>query len=194
MKLLNLANLFLLCNVNNGRSALFWHDNWTGLGPLLHISGANGPRVTGSGASSMVSHAVFSGRCALSRGRHPILVLFRECLPTEPPNANSLQNDMFVWRNSPTVTPLDFSSSRTWESLQVHLQRVWHSFHSTFQKHSFIVWVTARDRLPTRDKLLARGLNVSPSCPLWFTLWGSRPVIFQVLLFLEVWNYEFNIS
>ena len=31
MKLLNLARLFLLCNVNNGISTLFWHDNWTDL-------------------------------------------------------------------------------------------------------------------------------------------------------------------
>lgn len=34
----------------------------------------------------------------------------------------------------------------------------------------------------------------STTGPLWFTLWRSRPLIFQMLLFFEVWNSEFNIS
>ncbi|CAA7056641.1 unnamed protein product [Microthlaspi erraticum] len=45
LKLRPLARPFLACQIRSGTSALFWHDDWTGLGPLLDISGANGPRV-----------------------------------------------------------------------------------------------------------------------------------------------------
>lgn len=38
---------FLSCQLGFGNNALFWHDDWTGLGPLIDLTGANGPRVSG---------------------------------------------------------------------------------------------------------------------------------------------------
>lgn len=47
MKLRDLARPFLHCSIQLGDLALFWHDNLTGLGPLIEIVGPNGPRVSG---------------------------------------------------------------------------------------------------------------------------------------------------
>lgn len=47
MKLRPLAQPYLVPKVSSGCSALFWHDNWTGLGPLIDLTGEFGPRITG---------------------------------------------------------------------------------------------------------------------------------------------------
>lgn len=38
VKLRTLARPYISCHVNSGSSALFWHDDWTGLGPLLDLT------------------------------------------------------------------------------------------------------------------------------------------------------------
>ncbi|XP_010519158.1 PREDICTED: uncharacterized protein LOC104798680 [Tarenaya hassleriana] len=39
------AKKFIKCTLGNGLDADFWHDNWTGLGPLIEVTGVNGPRL-----------------------------------------------------------------------------------------------------------------------------------------------------
>lgn len=41
---------------------------------------------------------------------------------------------------------------------------VW--FSKSIRKHAFIVWLTIKNRLTTRDKLLAWGMTTSANCPL----------------------------
>lgn len=46
-KLRSLARPFIICEVGSGISCSFWKDDWTLLGPLVEVTGANGPRITG---------------------------------------------------------------------------------------------------------------------------------------------------
>lgn len=47
VKVRPLARPYLHCNIVSDTSVLFCHDNWTSLGPLIDVTGANGPRVSG---------------------------------------------------------------------------------------------------------------------------------------------------
>ncbi|KAG7568139.1 Endonuclease/exonuclease/phosphatase superfamily [Arabidopsis thaliana x Arabidopsis arenosa] len=57
-KLRPIARPFLVCEVGSGVTAKFWLDNWTGLGPLIDITGPLGPEVTGLPLESVVRDAV----------------------------------------------------------------------------------------------------------------------------------------
>lgn len=78
MKLRSMARSFLACQLRSGSTALFCHDDWTGLGPLIEIAGANGPRVCGIRSMAVVSQAISGDHWALPLGRHPILILLRD--------------------------------------------------------------------------------------------------------------------
>lgn len=57
MKLRPLARPFLSAHIKSGRSTLFWHDDWSDLGPLNDLIGPNRPRVSGIPNLAMVSDA-----------------------------------------------------------------------------------------------------------------------------------------
>nr|VDC73714.1 unnamed protein product [Brassica rapa] len=125
MKLRDLAKPRILCHVNSGSIASFWHDNWTELGSLIDITGTLGPQVSGIPIESSVAEAVVA-----------------EC-------------DYYMWRNSVNDPPSGFSASKTWFSLNPTPPSVaWHKvvwFSQNIPKHSFIVWLVLKDRMLTRD-------------------------------------------
>lgn len=43
----HLAHPMIVCEVQSGITASFWHDNWTSAGPLIDLTGPRGPGVTG---------------------------------------------------------------------------------------------------------------------------------------------------
>ncbi|KAG7532682.1 Aldehyde dehydrogenase domain [Arabidopsis thaliana x Arabidopsis arenosa] len=115
--------------------------------------------------SSSVSQVIANGSWLLPRGRHPVILLLRACLPATPPTLSPLDSDFYLWRNSLSDAPGNFSSSKTWASLHPHsseqvswFKSVW--FSQRIPKHAFILWVTLRDRLTTRDRLRSWGLSV----------------------------------
>lgn len=197
MDLRPLARPFLICYVQSGDSALFWHDNWTGLGPLIEITGPNGPRVTGISLSSVVSQAIREGEWALSRGCHSTIQLLRACLPIQPPSLIPHSDDYFLWRTSADVAPTQFSAARTWDALHPALTQVpWYRsiwFKSGIPKHAFHAWVTVLGRLPTRDRLLGWGMSVPANCLLCGTSNESRDHLFFTCSYSrEVWNFFFT--
>lgn len=72
------------CQIASGRRCLFWHDDWTKLGPLIDITGSNGPRVTGIPTTAIVFQALEINSWLRSNRRHHILVLLRSCIPITP--------------------------------------------------------------------------------------------------------------
>ncbi|XP_024015967.1 uncharacterized protein LOC112089217 [Eutrema salsugineum] len=62
----HLAEAFLRVRVGNGRSALFWYDNWSSLGNLLNLFGAQGCVDLGIPHTATVEDAILSHR----RRRH----------------------------------------------------------------------------------------------------------------------------
>lgn len=99
----------MFCKVNSGSSVLFWHDNLTDLGPLIDLTGANGPRVTRIHKMATVNQACHASSWSIFRGRHPILRLLRDCLPVGLPASLSTLQDVFLWKNAPAAPLGDFS-------------------------------------------------------------------------------------
>ncbi|KAL0874846.1 hypothetical protein Bca101_024551 [Brassica carinata] len=199
MKLRDIARPYLSCQVRSGSTVLFWHDNWTGLGPLISLIGVNGPRITGIRNLSTVSQAIAGGAWSIPRGRNPIILMLKASLPPLPPEINPDLDDIFLWRNSFDSPPAVFSSSETWDSRNPPPPSVpWYSsvwFTGNIPKHSFIVWVTAWNRLPTRDKLRSWGLDVPPTCLLCGSSDETRDhLLFSCSYSLEFWNLAFSQS
>ncbi|XP_033135130.1 uncharacterized protein LOC117128000 [Brassica rapa] len=77
-------------------------------------------------------------------------------------------NDDYEWiaGDSPLHS---FRSSTTWEVLRPReelkdwVDVVW--FKGGIPKHAFTMWVANYDRLPTRSRLAAWGISISPACP-----------------------------
>lgn len=70
-----LARPFVICEVGSGFTASFWIDNWTGLGPLIDLTGENGPRTSGLPLQAVVADAIRDGNWWLvsSRSRSPTI-------------------------------------------------------------------------------------------------------------------------
>ncbi|XP_024004030.1 uncharacterized protein LOC112081502 [Eutrema salsugineum] len=169
-KLRHLARPFLFCEIGSGITTNFWHDDWTSLGPLLHLTGDAGPRCSGLPIDASVADAIADGDwwLARSRSRHPIISLLRCCLPPASPIVSSEVDDCFKWKIGPTGTPKDFSSSQTWKALHPHSvyvpwnKAVW--FKGRIPKHAFLCWIAARHRMLTRDRLRSWGMDVPSTC------------------------------
>lgn len=166
------ARQFVVCDVGSGTTASFWEDNWTLLGPLIDIVGESGPRISGISQYAMVRDAFSHGdwRTARSRSRNPVLLMLKQCLPPSQPIINSDQDDKYLWRLGDGVPTETFSTSRTWNHLYNQAPEVdWYEavwFKGRIPKHAFLTWVSARNRLPTRDRMLSWGLQVPNMCVL----------------------------
>lgn len=160
--------LNFVCQIGSGSSLLFWHDDWTSLGPLIDIIGANGPRVTDIPWLTIISQAIANGVWCLPREGHLITLLLRTCLPSSPSDLSSDQIYCFLWWNLLTSPPAQFSSSHTWHGLHPPATLVpWFCvvwFSQKIPKHVFLQWIVVRDILWNHDRLLSLSLQVPSSC------------------------------
>ena len=136
------------------------------------------------------------GGWSSSRSRSPTLLSLRASLPFQPPDINSPEEDYFLWRNSVNDPPSMFSASKLWHSLHpdpalVPLYKaVW--FKKRIPKHAFITWLLVWDRMKTRDKLIAWGINVPASCLLCGHMNESTThLFFECDYSNDVWNRLF---
>ncbi|XP_031287101.1 uncharacterized protein LOC116145801 [Pistacia vera] len=81
--------------------------------------------------------------------------------------------DMVVWKPNASGK---FSIKSAWEVTRVHQRQVeWHHlvwFPTTIPRHSMITWMTCKDRLQTRDKLMRLQIGSvcdGPSKVVWLT-------------------------
>lgn len=195
-KLRIVARPFIICEIGSGISCSFWRDNWTLLGPLIELTGASGPRVSGLPLNSVVADAVRNGEWWLtsSRSRNPIIALLKQCLPLPQLLDNAQEDDSYLWRigvNSPSAL---FSTSQTWHHLNPPgIEVSWHEgvwFKGRIPKHAFISWLAVRNRLHTRDRLLRWGLPVPSSCLLCNAFDESlQHLFFDCVYSSEVWIF-----
>ncbi|KAG7581859.1 Reverse transcriptase zinc-binding domain [Arabidopsis suecica] len=197
-KLRPIARPFVVCKIGSGITCNFWSDNWTALGPLLHITGDLGPRITGLPRHATVADALRGNDwwISRSRSRHPIIQLLKECLPSPAVVQvhEEADDDCFLWKVGEKEASCSFSSASTWEHLNPHgedvdwFKAIW--FKGRIPKHAFLAWVTARNRLNTRDRLLSWGLVVPSLCLFCNAHDESRQHLFFDCAFAaEVWNY-----
>ncbi|XP_056862324.1 uncharacterized protein LOC130510011 [Raphanus sativus] len=185
----------LVCEVGSGITARFWHDNWTSLGPLIELTGPRGPGTTGLHEDAVVAEALRDGEWWLSRSRsrNRLISMVRESLPDAAGIVASEVDDMYLWKPGNSVASSSFSAADTWEALHPAGEPVfWHRqvwFQGRIPKHAFITWVLARNRLGTRDRLRAWGLQVPATCVLCNTTDETmQHLFFDCTYSSEVWN------
>lgn len=156
-----MARPMIICEVGNGNTARFWHDNQTSHGPLIAPTGPRGPGVTGLHVEAVVAEAFREGDWWLSRSRsrNRLITMIRESLPDATPILASEVDDAYLWKPGNRAASSSFSTTHTWEALHPQGKPVfWHRqvwFQGRIPKHAFITWVIARNRLGTRDRMMS---------------------------------------
>ncbi|XP_048623049.1 uncharacterized protein LOC125592298 [Brassica napus] len=186
----------IICEIGNGASASFWNDNWTSLGPLIDITGPRGPEVTGLHGDAVVAEALREDNWWVnrSRSRNMLISLVRDCLPEAGPIISSEADDSYLWKPGKRAASCSFSTMDTWAALHPQGESVfWHRqvwLHGRIPKHAFITWVTARNRLGTRDRLRSWELQVPSNCILCNLADETRQhLFFECSYNAEVWNF-----
>ncbi|XP_018448258.2 uncharacterized protein LOC108819707 [Raphanus sativus] len=87
-----------------------------------------------------------------------------------PPPTQERGADTFLWRNEAGHYVHKFSVKATWNLVRERAPLVsWQSliwFKEGIPRCSFVSWMVALSRLPTRDRLIAWGMNVPALCVL----------------------------
>ncbi|CAA7031785.1 unnamed protein product [Microthlaspi erraticum] len=161
---------FLRCRIQNGKSASFWWDAWTELGPLIDFIGTAGPRLFRLRSDAKVSEAVRNGSwnipSARSERSEELQILLTGITPPLPDSGR----DTYLWRLPGGSFSEVFSSKETWEQLRVASPRV--------------------NWFPTKDRLIRWGMTVSDVCPLCSVEQESHQHLFFSCTFSrEVWLF-----
>lgn len=97
----------------------------------------------------------------------------QEVITTVEPPQHSKGEDTYRWRKSDGSFGPIFSSRVTWEYLRQPSPAVFWSkavwFKENIPRNSFMAWFALLRRLPTKDRLLSWGLNVTEGCVLCST-------------------------
>lgn len=162
---------FLRCAIGDGRSASFWFDWWTDMGPLMSAIGPTGPRDLRLPISSRVSEATNDdGNWQLPPARSYAVETLQIVLSTMPPPSPSRGKDYYLWRSGYSSYDKKFSTKKTWEQIRVAAEPVpWVNlvwFKEEIPRCSFITWLSVLQRLPTRDRLSSWGMNIPTQCML----------------------------
>ncbi|XP_056852587.1 uncharacterized protein LOC130501776 [Raphanus sativus] len=163
-----LALQFIRTRLGNGEDTSFWHDVWTPFGQLISHIGPSGPRALRLRNEARVTDAIRGSSWSLPHPRSQREVELHIYLTTISLPLSEHINDEYEWVTGDSSS-IVFRSSATWEMLRPRgelkdwFDVVW--FKGAIPKLSFTMWVANYDRLPTRSRLAAWGLPVSPLCP-----------------------------
>ncbi|KAL9817159.1 putative reverse transcriptase zinc-binding domain-containing protein [Arabidopsis thaliana] len=169
---------------------------WTGLGPLIHLTGPIGPQVVGLPSQSVVKDALRGNTwwLSLSRSRNPIISLIKNILPDCGSMVDCEQDDVYLWKQDHHSPSNIFSAAKTWLALHpCGVPVSWHKsvwFKDRIPKHAFISWVVTWNRLHTRDRLRSWGLGIPPDCVLCNGHHESRDHLFFECSYSQaVWGH-----
>lgn len=128
------------------------------------------------------------------RSRHPIIIFLKDNLPPADTIFNQQGDDTYLWAIGDRTPSSTFSTKDTWNHLNNHGAPVnWHKaiwFSGSIPKHAFNAWVTTRNRLHTRDRLLNWGMVVPSSCLLCNTADETRQhLFFDCSYSNQVWSF-----
>ncbi|KAG7656588.1 Reverse transcriptase zinc-binding domain [Arabidopsis suecica] len=162
-KLREVARPFVVCDVGSGVTAKFWHDNWTGHGPLIDLVGPLGPQTVGLPIDAV----------GLIDCQHDDSFIWKTDLHA-PSNIFSAAKTWLALHPQNHIVP--------W------YKAVW--FKNHVPKHAFICWVVAWNRLHTRDRLRSWGLSIPAVCLLCNSHDESRAHLFFECPFCgAVWRF-----
>lgn len=167
LRLRELITQFLISEVNNGCTTSFWYDNWNPLSPLIKVFGRDGTRRLRIRLEASVAEACNEQGWRLPHPRTDQEVSLHAFLTNFPPPTIDRGPDMFGWSTNGDLSHT-FSSAKTWEVWrprappQEFAKHIW--FGGATPKHAFDMWVTHMNRLPTRSRLVAWGMQISSAC------------------------------
>lgn len=195
-KLRSIARPFIICEVGSGITASFWHDNWIGHGPLIDLTGLNGPQLAGLPSNAVVRDALrdCDWWISSSRSRNPVIVLLKNTLPAAGNLIDCQHDDSYLWKIDHHAPSCKFSTANTWQALNTFTIAVpWHRavwFKDHIPKQAFICWVVTWNRLHTRDRLRNWGLSIHSVCVLCNDLDESRDHMFFACRYSsEIWGF-----
>ena len=117
LKLRNLAEQFLRCHIWNGRTASFWYDYWTSIGPLIKIFGQSGPTQLGIPLTSTVSAACSTSGWYMWPARSQESESLQIYLCSIPLPSLSPGSDSYTW-DVDDLSHKSFTAKHTWEAIR----------------------------------------------------------------------------
>ncbi|XP_010524744.1 PREDICTED: uncharacterized protein LOC104802714 [Tarenaya hassleriana] len=193
LKLRDLARKFIRVKLGDGRKASFWFDSWTDLGPLITFVGDMGPRLLQTSRQACVHDATTNRSWRLPPARSERVLELQMRMSTIDPPAEDEGEDEYLWRQKSGEFGTCFRSASTRYLLRpVNSQVPWYSlvwFKGAIPRMAFILWQAFQNRLPTKDRLVSWGMQISTSCILCNLEQESHEHIFFKCSFShDVWN------
>ena len=88
----------LRCSIGDGKTALFWYDYWTELGPLYLLFGPSGPRALRIPLNATVPQAVSNGHWNLPPARSDFAETLQVLLSTISAPSDTDGSNVYLWR------------------------------------------------------------------------------------------------
>lgn len=164
LKLKHIAYEWIKIQVGSGTSVRFWTDNWSPFGSLSDFLAPQRHNSMGVPLNSLLRDLYSDGSWSIRPSRSERQVQLQVYL-------SSLQlsdlPDKTVWVVNGSEWK-KYNTGAIYKLLKQHGNLVpWKSVvwnRGGIPKHSFLTWLITLDRLPTKDRLLSWGLQVSPQC------------------------------
>ena len=177
LKLKSVVFPLIKLRLEDGLTARFWHDNWTPFGSLATALNSSVSRL-GIPENATVASLFRRGAWRLPAARSESQLLLHAFLTTITLTVNP---DYYEWEIAGSVS-LKYSTGRLYSYLRGNIEEVdwakavWFSYG--IPRQHFHAWLVVLDRCPTRDRLLAWGIQASPLCLLCNTGHESRDHIY----------------
>ena len=190
-----LAEEFIKCRVNNGAQSWLWYDSWTPFGKQISYLGPREPRDLRVPLNAHVRDATTDTGWLLAQPRSDNALALQIHLTTVTNPQQTTLPDSYYW----VVDGKDcrgFSSYMTWKALRPRstikgwAKSIWYS--GAVPRQTFNMWLANLNRLPTKLRLAAWGLNVQTTCCLCNRFEESRDHLFLTCTYAtDLWRLIF---
>lgn len=188
LKLKSVVFPLIRLQIQNGRSGRFWFDNWSPFGSLDTYLGDSVSRL-GINRNATVASLNRNGSWLLPNARSEEQLNLLAFITTVQLNS---QPDYYEWVIEGKVSE-EFKTGEVYHYLRGEFpavpwtKAVWPS--KSIPRQNFHCWLTTLDRLPTRDRMIGWGLQVSPLCLLCNSSAESRNHLYWECSFsFDLWN------
>ncbi|XP_024007996.1 uncharacterized protein LOC112083994 [Eutrema salsugineum] len=175
--------------VGNGRSCLFWTDNWSPFGNLQKFLQSVGDRRLGIAANTTLANLYCNGGWMLPSPRSERQLSLHIHMTTLQ---LTREEDNYEWEIDGKVST-KYSTGQVYHLLRNTVPKVpWRSIvwnQGGTPRHSFFTWMLILNRCPTRDRIANWGLTTDTRCLLCDALPESRDhIYFDCSFSWSVWE------
>ncbi|XP_048623628.1 uncharacterized protein LOC125601237 [Brassica napus] len=174
LKLRSLVYEFMRFEVNDGRTAFFWFDDWLRMGRLIDITGNVGTCYLGIARNARVNDAARQSEWRVRGQRSQHYHELHARIQAEPVPDEERGGDVVLWKHSDDNYKTCFSSAKTWDQIRDRRPVVFWSKSVWFTQGvpRMRAWgiqqgcVLCGERDETRDHIFF-------ACPYPFTVWDT---------------------